>query len=64
MEYPMTSETVELAYVALFAYGLHRTVDFLKYRLDVLGKDARFFVPRDEQEPGGTGSSCRRGAGY
>jgi hypothetical protein len=51
MEYPMTSETVELAYVALFAYGLHRTVDFLKYRLDVLGKDARFFVPRDEQEP-------------
>lgn len=45
----MTSKIVELAYVLLFAYIARLTSDLLKHRLDVLGKDARIFVPRTEE---------------
>lgn len=44
----ITSKIVELAYVGLFAYVARLASDFLKYRLDVLGKDARIFIPREE----------------
>jgi hypothetical protein len=44
----LTSKIVELAYVLLFAYIARLGTDFLKYRLDVLGRDARFFIPRSE----------------
>lgn len=46
----LTSKIVELAYVLLFAYIARLAADFLKYRLDVLGRDARIFVPRAEVE--------------
>jgi hypothetical protein len=47
----ITSKIVELAYVGLFAYVARLGSDFLKYRLDVLGKDARIFIPRDPPPP-------------
>lgn len=46
----ITSKIVELAYVGLFAYVARLGSDFLKYRLDVLGKDARIFIPRAEAD--------------
>jgi hypothetical protein len=46
----LTSKLVELAYVLLFAYIARLAADFLKYRLDVLGKDGRIFVPRADVE--------------
>lgn len=47
----ITNKIVELAYVGLFAYVSRLGSDYLKYRLDVLGKDARIFVPRVEAPP-------------
>lgn len=44
----LTSKIVELAYVLLFAYVARLSADFLKYRLEILGRDARIFVPRSE----------------
>lgn len=46
----IANKVVELAYVLLFAYMARLAADFLKYRLDVLGRDARVFVPRSEVE--------------
>ncbi len=51
----LTSKIVELAYVLLFAYVARLGADFLKYRLDVLGRDARIFIPRSEVEPSDEG---------
>lgn len=46
----ITSKIVELAYVFLFARIARLTAEYFRYRLDVLGKDARIFVPRDEHD--------------
>lgn len=51
----LTSKIVELAYVLLFAYIARLASDFLKHRLDVLGRDARIFIPRSEVEPSDEG---------
>jgi hypothetical protein len=47
----ITSKIVELAYVGLFAYVARLGSDYLKYRLEVLGKDARIFIPREQILP-------------
>ena len=41
----ITNKIVELAYVARLGS------DYLKYRLEVLGKDARIFIPREQILP-------------